>query len=244
MLPHVAIPSYKRSDTISGKTLKFLKESNYPANLITIFVASEEEYSVYKDAIDPSMYNELVVGKLGLCEQRNFITQYYPEDQIIVQLDDDVKNIKGCLPFTSLVELGYEYIATRQSGLFGVLPNDDGRRFKNAVTTHLSHILGSFFICRNHKDIIITHTEKEDMERSILYFKRYGQVIRYQAAGVCTIYGQGTGGLQSDPNREKNIAAGIRNMRDRYPEYIGLVIKKGKTLDIVLNWRAKPLVGF
>ena len=238
MLPHVAIPSYNRSDTISGKTLKFLKESNYPANLITIFVASDEEYRVYKDAIDPLLYNELVVGKLGLCAQRNFISQYYPEDQIIVQLDDDVKNIKGCLPFTSLVELGYEYIATRQSGLFGVLPNDDGRRFKNAVTTHLSHILGSFFICRNHRDLHVTMTEKEDMERSILYFKRYGKVIRYQNAGVCTTYGQGTGGLQT-PGRDERIKSEILRFQTEYPDYVGLVIKKGTTTDIVLNWRAR-----
>ena len=238
MLPHVAIPSYKRSDTISCKTLRFLKESNYPANLITIFVASEKEYKLYKNAIDPLLYNELIIGELGLCAQRKFISQHYLEDQIIIQLDDDVKNIKSCLPFISLIELGYTYIASRQSGLFGVLPNDDGRRFKNAITTHLTHILGSFFMCRNHKDIIITHTEKEDFERSILYFKRYGKVIRYQNAGVCTSYGKGTGGLQANVNRSQNIAEEIKNIKDKYPEYIRLVIKKGNTTDIVLNWRS------
>ena len=79
------------------------------------------------------------------------------------------------------------------------------------------------------------------MERSILYFKRYGQVLRFQGAGVCTNYGKGTGGLQADANRQTNITAGITNMRNRYPEYITLVIKKGKTTDIVLNWRVKHI---
>jgi hypothetical protein len=240
MLPRLAIPSYKRSDTISGKTLKFLKDSNYPADKINIFVASYDEWERYNNAVDPDLYNEIIIGRPGLMEQRNFITEFYPEDEIIVQMDDDVKTIKSTLPLLSIVEMGVEHLEYRTAGLFGVLPIDDGRRFKQNITKHLTHILGSFFVCRNHKNILITHTEKEDMERSVLYFKRYGQVLRYQGAGVCTNYGKGTGGLQADVNRQTNITTGITNMRNRYPEYISVVVKNDKTTDIILNWRVKP----
>ena len=240
MPPRIAIPSYKRSDTISGKTLKFLKDSSYPAEQINIFVANYDEWDLYTKAIDRSMYNEIIIGRLGLMEQRNFITEFYPEDEILIQMDDDVKNIKSALPFLCIVQMGIEGLEHRTAGLFGILPIDDGRRFKNATTKHLTHILGAFFIFRNHKDIICSHTEKEDMERSIMYFKRYGQVLRFQGAGVCTTYGKGTGGLQANVNRAINITDGITNMRNRYPEYIRIIIKKGKTTDIILNWRASP----
>ena len=233
----LAIPSYNRSDTISGKTLKFLKDSNFPANQINIFVASYEQYDLYVNAIDRSMYNEIVIGRLGLMEQRNFITEFYNEDEIIIQMDDDVKTIKSPTPFLDIVQMGVEALEYRTAGLFGVLPIDDGRRFKNNMTKHLTHILGSFFICRNHKDLRITMTEKEDMERSILYFKRYGQVLRYQNAGVCTNYGKGTGGLQT-PGRSDRISLEIVRFQTEYPEYINLVVKKGKRTDIILNWRS------
>ena len=153
-------------------------------------------------------------------------------------MDDDVKTIKSAVPFLCIVQMAVDNLKYRNAGLFGVLPIDDGRRFKQNITKHLTHILGSFFICRNHKNLQVTMTEKEDMERSILYFKRYGQILRYQGAGVCTKYGQGTGGLQT-PGREDRIAAEILRFRNEYPEYISVVIKKGKRTDIILNWRAE-----
>lgn len=238
MLPYIAIPSYKRHQTISKKTLGFLRDSRYPASKIHIFVADDDEYMLYNKELSEDLYGEIIVGVKGLKEQRNFIASFYKEDEIIVQMDDDVIGIKSILPFLTLIEIGVNSLYGRTAGLWGVLPNDDGRRFKDATTSHLAHILGSFFIIRNHRDIIITHTEKEDMERSIVYFRRYGKVLRYQNAGVATTYRKGEGGLQM-PERLDNIKAGILNLTSKYPEYCSLVNKKGLQ-DIVLNWRIPP----
>ena len=239
MLPIIAIPSYKRSDTIASKTLKFLHTSGYPASRIHIFVATYDEFEKYKDALDKDLYGEIIIGMTGLKEQRNFITSFYKEDEIIIQMDDDVKTIKSDLPFLTIVEIGMGHLEYRNAGLFGIMPNDDRRRFKDATTKHLTHILGSFFMMRVHRNINITHTEKEDMERSILYFKRYGQVLRYQNAGVCTTYCKGKGGLQADKDRATNIKAGIQNLITLYPEYCKVVEKKD-IQDIILDWRALP----
>ena len=238
MLPFIAIPSYKRANTISKKTLKFLQTSNYPVDKIHIFVANEEEFQDYKRLVSEDLYGEIIVGVKGLMEQRNFITSFYKEDEIIIQMDDDVISIKSNLDFLTLVEIGVNSLYGRTSGIWGVLPNDDGRRFKDATTKHLAHILGSFFIVRNHRTIKITHTEKEDMERSILYFRRYGEVLRYQNAGVATTYRKGTGGLQIT-DRVDTMKAGIQNLITQYPDYCRLVQKKGIT-DIILNWRVEP----
>ena len=239
MFPYIAIPSYNRSDTIGDKTLKFLHLSGYPASRILIFVATYDEFKKYLDALDEDLYGEIIIGVPGLKDQRNFITSFFKEDEIIIQMDDDVKGIRSSLPFLTLVEMGLSSLEYRTAGLWGVMPNDDARRFKDATTNHLTHILGSFFIVRNHKNIQITHTEKEDLERSILYFKRYGQVLRYQNAGVCTTYCKGKGGLQSDKGRSENIKAGILNLTTKYPDCCKLVDKKG-TQDIILNWRVLP----
>jgi len=235
MLPFVAIPSYKRAGTIAKKTLNFLKVQGYPADRIHIFVADEEEFKDYKRLVSEDLYGEIIVGVKGLAEQRNFITSFYREDEILIQMDDDVLTIKCHLPFLTLVDMATSSLYGRTAGLWGVLPNDDGRRFKDATTSHLTHILGSFFVVRNHRSIQITHTEKEDMERSILYFKRYGSVLRYQNAGVATTYRKGVGGLQTD-DRLDRIKSGIQNLTTLYPEYCTLVNKKGLQ-DIVLNWR-------
>ena len=235
MLPFVAIPSYKRAQTISKKTLSFLRDSRYPADRIHIFVADEEEFKEYNRLVSENLYGELIVGVKGLKEQRNFISSFYPEDEIIIQMDDDVITIKSILPFLTLVEIGVNSLYGRTAGLWGVLPNDDGRRFKDATTSHLAHILGSFFIIRNHRDIQMTYTEKEDMERSIVYFRRYGKVLRYQNAGVATTYRKGEGGLQM-PGRLDRIKLEIARFHQEYPEYVKSVEKKGVP-DIVLKWR-------
>jgi len=236
-LPELAIPSYRRSNTIASKTLAFLASVSYPAEKITVFVADEEEALLYYRAIPRTLYGRLVVGVKGLMEQRNFISQHYPEDSIIVQMDDDIKKIDSPThSFLCILQNAVERLNTRKGGLWGVLPNDDKRRYSDTTTTHLTHILGSFFVCRNHRDIQITATEKEDYERSILYFKRYGEVYRYRGAGVSTTYQKGDGGLQEE-GRLGRMEEGVKNLTSKYALYCVRKDKKGVP-DVALNWRA------
>jgi len=238
-LPLVAIPSYKRVSILAHKTLKLLIGVGYPAEKITVFVADDEEAKEYRkmlNAIKPQI--NLVVGKPGLQPQREFISNYYPENTILLCMDDDVDNIKTLDPemgFLGVVRAGANLLETTPFGLFGVLPNDDARRFKNATTTHLTHILGSFFICRNNRDCVPELTEKEDYERSILYFRCYGCVFRYQGAGVATKYNIQSGGLYC-PDRKSKMAAECVELRRRFPRAVKIITKKDHP-DISLNWR-------
>ena len=234
-LPEIAIPTYKRSHSI--KTLDYLASVSYPADKITLFVANNEEALLYYRAVPRALYGKLVVGVKGLMEQRNFITLYYPEDTIYIGMDDDVKKIDSPIPFLTLIQNAVERLNTRKGGLWGVFPNDDKRRYSDDTTTHLTFIIGSFFVCRNHKDILITYAEKDDYERSILYFKRYGEIYRYRGAGVSTTYHKGEGGLQEE-GRLARMEAGVLNMIQRYPDFCKRSDKKDMP-DISLNWRAK-----
>lgn len=234
----VAIPSYQRSTSISQKTLAFLASAGYPADKITIFVASQDESVKYHQDVSRELYGKIVIGVPGLAEQRNFITAYYPEGQIYLGMDDDIRKIDSPYKdFRGIVTDAVARIETGEGGLFGVLPNDDKRRYTDDTTSHLTHIIGSFFICKNHREILVTHTEKDDYERTILYFKRYGKVFRYRGAGVATSYCGGRGGLQQE-GRSERMLEGVLNLVSRYPGLCKRKDKKGMP-DVTLNWRQK-----
>ena len=239
-LPVICIPSYQRADLITTLTLHYLHVQNYPVHRIFIFVANEAEKAQYALQVPRHLYSQIITGVLGLKEQRKFISDYFPEGEIIVQLDDDVRRIKFLDPrarFLDLVRQGVVELNTG-CGLFGVLPNSDLRRMQNKTTRHLTHILGSFFMCRNHKTFILNISDKEDFERSILYFKRYGAVARFQGAGVDTVYGKTQGGLNT-PDRPQRNLSDISYLMLNYRQFCKTIIKKGNKLDIMLLWRAK-----
>ena len=89
----IAIPSYNRPDIIQNNTLDVLKRHNINPIHITIFVSDKQQYDIYKNAIPSTLYNNIVIGALGLKNQRNFINTYYPEGTHIVEMDDDIKRI-------------------------------------------------------------------------------------------------------------------------------------------------------
>ena len=217
MFPRLAIPTY-------------LQKVGYPRDKIYLFVVPEEEV-LYREAVASDLYGHLVVGVKGLCNQRNFITDYFDEGEIIAQFDDDVRQIKSEKSFREILEIGLKGL--EEGGLFGVLPNDDTRRMKDSTTSHLAFIIGCFYIYRIHKDLLLGTDEKDDVERTILYFKRDGKVCRYQGAGVSTSYKGGKGGLQQE-GRKDRITAGVKYLLERYPGFC----KKRGSEDVLLNWRA------
>lgn len=90
----IAIPSYKRHKIIKERTLNMLKNYNINKNKIYVFVANQQEEVLYRKHLDPTTYGHIIIGKKGLKNQRNFINQYFPEGQEIVNMDDDLKELK------------------------------------------------------------------------------------------------------------------------------------------------------
>lgn len=94
----IAIPTYKRSKIIGENTLKVLKNRKIDKNKIYLFVANKEEEKDYLKDIDNSLYGNIIIGKKGLKNQRNFITDFFPENKYIVEMDDDIKEIYELIP--------------------------------------------------------------------------------------------------------------------------------------------------
>ena len=87
----IAIPSYKRTETLKEKTLATLKKYKIEPSKIHIFVADKDEEKAYKEALPNGSYGKIVVGIKGIKEIRNFITDYFPIGKKIICMDDDIK---------------------------------------------------------------------------------------------------------------------------------------------------------
>ena len=89
----IAIPSYKRADTLKKKTMNVLQKNNIPSMKIHIFVADNEQEDEYKNSLDKNSYNKMIVGEPGIKNIRNFMANYFDEGQRVFYIDDDISEI-------------------------------------------------------------------------------------------------------------------------------------------------------
>jgi len=92
----IAIPSYKRVKTLKDKTLTLLQKYKIPSQKIYIFVADEKEKKEYTEGL-PKYYREIVVGKPGIKNIRNFMPNHFKEGKKIFYMDDDCYSLHECV---------------------------------------------------------------------------------------------------------------------------------------------------
>jgi len=214
----VAIPTYNREEIISKKTLHTLREGGVPKSAIYLFVANKTQEKLYESAVPKELYNKIVVGKIGISEQRKFISKYFNEGQYIVSADDDIEAIE-MLRGEKLVKLkdvhGFfldSYDLLKEEGLYiwGIYPVRNPFFMKKGYTTGLKFIIGVLrgFINRHSKKLQPSSKIKckEDYEESILYYKMDGGVLRFNDIGVKTKFNS-EGGLGKDRFQMNKFAA-------------------------------------
>ena len=225
----IAIPSYNRAETLRDKTLALLKAYRIPAEKITIFVANNEQEDIYKNVLSPNLYGKIIVGVKGLMNIRNFISDYYPIGTPIVNFDDDIKGFleysndakRNERPLKSLlgvIKYGFEECIKHGASLWGLYPVPNGFFMKETVSTDLKFCIGSTWGCIN-TGIKLTMSEKEDYERTILYYLRDGLVIRLNNVSPITAYYKEPGGMQEEDRKEKQNEA-VKTLLKRYPQFV------------------------
>ena len=218
----ISIPSYQRASLLSGQTLSTLKANGIPKELINIFIV-QEDYDTYNKTLDPTMYNQLIIGVKGIIQQRKFIEDYYPEGQHIVSLDDDIQCIDLSLTkYTSLHNFfmeAFELCLQNKIHLWGVYPVFNPFFRKRDLEGGLQFIVGAFYGIINKHGIVpsLESRGKEDIERSILHYKRDGGVIRFGKVGFKTKY-YGTGGLGNFKSRIEDGRLATLYFEKTYPE--------------------------
>lgn len=179
----IVIPSYNRYEDF--KTLNLLKGYE---DITYIFVV-QEELQRYKENF-PN-YN-FIVGEKGLKQQRNFITNYFEEGEILVYMDDDIRWLNK--PFNEWLQNAVDYL--KQSPLGMITFPATTMYIKDTIyfTEGFYFGIGALYILKN-KPLQLHYTQGEDFERSINYLKHYGKNIRIHGIAFRTKY-FGKGGME------------------------------------------------
>lgn len=229
----IAIPSYKRPETLRKKTLALLSRHGIPLSKITVFVADENERAAY-EALCPGL--PLVVAEPGLNRARNFISRYYPEGTRIMSFDDDVSDImrksgNSLVPVGNLekelIGRGFAELEKHQAHLFGVYAASNAMFMKHRVAVGLYYCIGSCWgvINRHDQDLAIQNRCKEDVERCLRFYTKDGRVVRLDDLTVKTNYYTEPGGLQEYRTMEVARACAIR-LAEEFPDLISLYVRK------------------
>jgi hypothetical protein len=225
----IAIPSYKREHALKTHTLRCLMLSLIPLEQIYIFVANDQEYDNYKTVLPDY---QIVVGEEGLVNQRNFISKYFPIDTKIVSIDDDIQEFiikkDNKLQIIDDIDhyftMGFNTLEKENAKLFGFYPVLNKLFMKETITTDFRFIIGSCFGYIN-SHIYLTLSEKDDYQRSILYFLRDKKVVRFNYISMKTKYYKMKGGLQSiscrttNNSRAQEQEKAVKYLIETYPDY-------------------------
>ncbi len=231
----VCVPSYKRATVCKEKTLTMLKKNGVPASKINVYVANDEEYTIYKDTLPSNMYNKLVVGIKGLVPQRQFISEQFPEGKHIVFIDDDVESVDLSLSpefkkksLDAFIKHAFKATHDEHAYIWGIYPvfNPFFRKGRKEMTTHLTYIVGAFYGIINRpklKSIQLELTkengQKEDVERTIKYYIQDGKVLRFNKIGFTTKYYGKEGGLGTFEARLVPMKEASERLLKEYPEF-------------------------
>ena len=228
----IAIPSYDRPDTIANKTLKTILDGGVPKNLVHVFVANKAEEKRYMEALPKNMYGKLVVGKKGITAQRKFIIEYFPENQQIVSIDDDIEGLFKKVSDKELIKItnvhkffidAFALLEKERLYIWGIYPVHNAFFMKKKVTTDLKFIMGGLYGFVNRKTKSIQPSskikEKEDYEQSIKYFIKDGGVVRFNDVSAKT-KNHSKGGLGYTEGRLEDNRAAADYLMKSYPAYL------------------------
>jgi len=235
----VAIPTYRRVDICFNQTFSTLEREGISKDKIFVFVI-EEEYGIYREKFGEDY--QIIIGEVGLVNQRNFITNYFPEGQQILCLDDDIKELDLCgKSLTSFLEEAFKECVKQQSYIFSIYPvwNKFYREKQNYMTTCLNFCIGAFHGVINRKEeyfqLKSPIAEKEDIERTILHFLKDKIVLRYNQYGFKTQYYNTNGGLGNMKQRIPKSIIACQYLLSSYPELGKLKIRKNGLNEFIMK---------
>lgn len=249
----IAIPSYKRAKICNEKTLNFLHKNGINKELINVFVI-EEEYDEYLNILDKDKYNEIVIGVKGIVEQVEFIEDYYGIGENIIRVDDDVIEIDlsltNYISLHNFFECAFQECVLSGSYIWGIYPvfNPFFRKERDMMTKTLKFIIGCLygFINRREKDLKLNITKicgnKDDVERSILYWLKDGIMIRFDRVAVKSkVYGTDGGGLGKMNDRLESMKIMTIMLNEKYPELTKIKVRKNGLYEIVFKAVKSPI---
>ena len=243
----VAIPSYKRNETLKKKTMKVLGEYKINPKKIYIFVADNNQKKIYEETLEPKSYNKVVVGKPGIQHIRNFMPKYFPKGKQIVYMDDDISKISICnnnnissdgtydkknnklerlSNLDGFIKNSFKYGEKQKMDNWGVYPTDNPYFMKPTlknnkhVSKDLKFLIGFLTgVINNRKAEIRSIGDKEDYERTIKYYLKDNGVLRYNNISCNTNCYKEPGGIQATRKKEDS-RRNANYLMKTYPDFV------------------------
>ena len=234
----LAVPSYRRAETIAKKTIPLLQRHGVDPGRVTVFVADTAEEARYKKSLPAAYRGRIVVAVPGMGAVRRFIQAYYEEGDEVVSIDDDIDEVwvqvsrKEKRPITNLggfFDEAFSTTAALGAKLWGVYPVDNPYFMRRTVSTDLKYIVGCLWGCVNSRDsrVSVSLDDKEDFERTILFYLRDGRVARFNYICPTTAYYGEPGGMQVE-RTTKRITESAKELVARYPSLCKLFTSKSR----------------
>jgi len=218
----IAIRTCKRINTIEQHTLKVIKDLPYKVYIFCPEYEKKEYLKKYK-----GVYTITDGGDKGthLCNQK--IVDYFSGNKKIIQMDDDIKSflewngekfIDGDLQH--YIEEGFRLLEENNFKLFGFYPVKNGFFMKNLpeISKGLQFCMGGIHGFINDKSLRTIDNYRDDYERSILNYLKYGGCIRFNKCKVDNVIYVNEGG-QAKSRTIENMTASTEYMTTTYPNY-------------------------
>jgi hypothetical protein len=184
----VVIPSYGRPQGCANDTVATLLAGQVPAARIQVWVGNgddPETMAAYRAAMpDPAV--TLLPAPVGLARARNAISSAWPAGAHLVHCDDDLRAVRrlrnGKLEdapnLSAFFTEAFAYTQKACVGLWGLAPVYNAFFMRQKWQCGLYFAIGQCFGVVNDPAVQLRHGAKEDYERTLAYYTKYGAVAR------------------------------------------------------------------
>jgi hypothetical protein len=184
-----------------------------------------------------SLFSDLVIGKLGVGAQKNFMSRNFAEGEHVVHMDDDVESIVQVAPVpgkrNESEEIGdfrkqaaWAFKLCQKSGtrLWGIQMTTNA--FFLSARATIGWLYGPVYgeVNSRGKRFRVARSDgnQDDVERTLQHIRAYGNIVRLSALGMKTIW-RAPGGMQARQTVQERHAIGrsyARVLARRFPDIV------------------------
>lgn len=232
----IAIRSYRRAHAIKKYTIGWLEQQGIPRSKIVLFV-KQREMDEYRAALGDD-YRYVDQGAEGLCLCNKKVQEYFADGEHVVLMDDDILRVIGqdrkptaLLP---ILRAGWNEMQSTRFRAWGLYPTPNPYFMKKDVTYGLRFLIGNLVGFINDRQMPMPTNEcREDYERTILHYERYGGVVRFDKWSTVAKLFSGKGG-NVDMRTADKMEQSCADLLARYPQYVRRKKCKSKYSEIRL----------
>lgn len=234
------IPSFQRPEICRDQTLKFLERHGVENEFIYLVLRADDPY--LNDYIDrASGINILITDVKGIGNTHNYITEFFNENQFIVEIDDDLQDLidEKRIPITNfkeiIEEMKLKMIDEKISygGTYQVV-NPKFMSANEHYTTDLRYMLGCLRMRFIRKHIHLETNYAEDFENCLQHFVSDGKILKNNYIAPKTKNYQ-KGGCDNDGRNIETEKVDKEHLANQFPHLCRLFQRKNGRYDLRLK---------